>query len=92
MGCKKELMTSRTERDDAVLCGDIYNEKLHLCLGCQKNRFLVIVKDSKTGEEKVIDKFDTDGWINASVDETENIDFKEFCDIVKTWTDNIGDM
>lgn len=57
-----------------------------------KDKFLVIAKDSETGEEKVIDKFDTDGWINASVDETENIDFQEFCDIVKTWTDNIGDM
>lgn len=56
-----------------------------------KNRFSIIAKDLETGEEKEIDKFDTDGWINASVDETEDINFEEFCGIVQTWCDNLGE-
>ncbi len=43
-GCGKELMTSRTERDDAVLCGDIYNEKLYLCPHCKKLKARIIFK------------------------------------------------
>lgn len=57
-----------------------------------ENRFIIIAKDSQTGEEKEIDKFDTDGWINAGVDETEDIDFQQFCDIIKHYFDIWGDM
>ena len=57
-----------------------------------KNRFLVIVKDLQTGEEKEIEKFDSDGWINASVDESEDIDFQEFCGIIQHYFEVMGDV
>lgn len=41
IGCEKELMTSRTERDDAVLCGDTYNDELWLCLKCRKKQDMI---------------------------------------------------
>ena len=57
-----------------------------------ENKFIILAKDCETGEEKIIEKFDSDGWIKTSVDETEDIDFEEFCDFVKSWVDAIGDI
>lgn len=58
----------------------------------EESRFVIIAKDKRTGEEKEIEDFDSFGWTNGDIDETDDITFQQFCDIIKHYLDVMGDV